>query len=221
MALHLNLLHEQIAAERQRQRDPLKIGMLVLIAVGALMVVFYMWKGYGTLETKSRLAALQRDWAKVEPDVTAAQKRSAELNGIINTTRVLDTMIEGRFFWGPLLQKLSLCVAPNAQLTSIDGTFAEENGLVTLSIEGIAAGREPRSAAEELRQLLSEQLGQSYKDVKVEFKSLEDLDTIVKVLGTNMAMARYSLSVSFVGSTVESSTAATTAPAPAVRTSKK
>ena len=28
-----------------------------------------------------------------------------------------------------------------------------------LSIEGIAAGREPRAAAEELRQLLNEQLG--------------------------------------------------------------
>ena len=31
------------------------------------------------------------------------------------------TMIEGRFFWAPFLQKISRCVAPNTQLTSIDG----------------------------------------------------------------------------------------------------
>ena len=212
MALHLNLLHEQIAATRQRQRDPLKIGMLVLTGLGCLMVAYYMWKGYGTLETKSRLAQLQSDWAKVEPNVTAAQKRSAELTSIIGTTRVLDTMIEGRFFWGPLLQNLSRCVAPNAQLTSIDGGVNADTGLVGLTIEGIAAGREPRSAAEELRQLLSEQLGQSYSGVKVEFKSLEDLDTLIKVAGANMAMARYSLNVNFNSPSVDAAKAATTAP---------
>ena len=64
-------------------------------------------------------------------------------------------------------------------------------------IEGLAAGREPRAAAEELRQLLLEQLGQSYHDVKVEFKTLEDLDTLVRIGGANMAMARFSVSASF------------------------
>ncbi|MFN2507242.1 MAG: PilN domain-containing protein [Chthoniobacterales bacterium] len=197
MALHLNLLHEEIFEQRQRQRDPLKIGIMVLAAIGTLMVLFYMWKAYQTLEIKNRLAAVQRDWAKVEPEVTAAQKRSAELNGIISTTKVLDSMVESRFFWAPLLQTLSRCVAPNAQLTSIDGAVNDDSKLVTVTMEGIAAGREPRSAAEELRQLLSEQLGQNYPDVKVEFKTLEDLDTIVNVAGANMAMARYIITVTF------------------------
>jgi hypothetical protein len=197
MALQLNLLHEEIAEQRQRQRDPLKIGMLALIGLGTLMVVFYMWKGYQTLEVKSRLASAQADWAKVEPNVTAAQKRSAELTGIINTTKVLDTMIEGRFYWGPFLQKLSRCVAPNAQLTSLDGSVNDDTKLVTVALEGVAAGREPRAAAEELRQLLNEQLSENYGNVSVEFKVLEDLDTIVNVAGANMAMARYSLNVGF------------------------
>ena len=38
MALHLNLLHEEISEQRQRQRDPLKIGMMVLGGLGALHV---------------------------------------------------------------------------------------------------------------------------------------------------------------------------------------
>ena len=215
MALHLNLLHEEIAEQRQRQRDPLKLGMIALGAIAALMALFYMWKGYQTLGTKSRLAAVEADWAKVEPKVTAAQKRSKELNGIIETTGVLDSIIEGRFFWAPLLQKVSLCVAPNAQLTSMEGSVNDETKLVTVSIEGIAAGREPRAAAEELRQLLLEQLGRSYTEVKVEFKTLEDLDTIVNVAGANMAMARFVLAVNFnpLNADASKTSAASTRPA--------
>ena len=196
MALHLNLLHEEILEQRQRQRDPLKIGMMVLGALGALMLAYYLWNAYKVLEIRTRLGQAQHDWAKVEPKVTAAQKRSAELNGIISTTKVLDGIIEGRFFWAPFLEKLSRCVAMNAQLTSIDGTVLDD-GKISIVIEGLAAGREPRAAAEELRQLLLEQFGQSYGDVKVEFKALEDLDTIVNIGGSNMAMARFGINATF------------------------
>ena len=196
MALHLNLLHEEHLEQRQRQRDPLKIGMMVLGAIGAVMVLYYMWNAYKTLEIRNRLSAVQHDWSKVEPKVAAAQKRSAELNNIISTTKVLDGMIDGRFFWAPFLEKLSRCVALNAQITSVDGTVLEDKS-VNVMIEGLAAGREPRAAAEELRQLLLEQLGQGYQSVKVEFKTLEDLDTLAKIGGDNMAMARFGLSVTF------------------------
>jgi len=68
---------------------------------------------------------------------------------------------------------------------------------VIVTIEGVAAGREPRAAAEDLRQLLLEQTSQRYSEVKVEFKTLEDLDSIVNVGGSTMAMSRYVLAVSF------------------------
>ncbi len=215
MALQLNLLHEQITQKRQRQRDPLKLGVFALVAVGILMALFYMFRGYQTLEIKHRLSAAQTEWARVEPQVTTAQKRSTELTSIINTTKVLDEMIEGRFFWGPLLDRVARCVAPNAQLTGIDGTVREDGKQVTVTLEGIAAGREPRAAAEELRQLLSEQLGQLYSEVKVEFRSLEDLDTIVKIGGGNLAMAHFTISSTFVPqNTVKA------APSPAPRTKR-
>src|SRR3954465_8816732 len=187
MALHLNLLHEEISEQRQRQRDPLKIGMMVLGALGSVMLAYYLLNAYKVLEIRNRLGQAQHDWAKVEPKVTGAQKRTAELNGIISTTKVLDGMIDNRFYWAPVLEKLSHCVALNAQLTSIDGTVTDD-GKITLAVEGLAAGREPPAAAEELRQLLAEQLGQTYKEVKVEFKALEDLDTIVNIGGSSQAM---------------------------------
>jgi len=197
MPLTLNFLHEEIEQQRQRQRDPLKIGVMLLTVVGVGMFLYYMWSAYQTLEIKSRLKAAQADWAKVEPQVTAAKKRAAELNAIIGTTKVLNDMMENRFYWAPLLEKIAKCVAPNAQLVSLEGSVLDEKKGVSVIIEGTAAGREPRAAAEDLRQMLLEQLGQSYKEVKVEFKTLEDLDTIVNVGGSNMAMAHYSLAITF------------------------
>ena len=197
MALHLNLLHEQIQEHRQRQRDPLKIGMMVLITIGALLFLYYGWNAYRTLAIKARLSAVEREWAKVEPRVTAAEKRSNELLDIIKTTAVLDEYVEHRFFWGPFMERLTRCVAPNIQLTSLEGTVTDDKG-VSVSIEGVAAAREPRSAAEDLRQMLSEQLGQAgYGDVKVEFKALDDLETIANVGGASVPMAHYIVAVNF------------------------
>jgi hypothetical protein len=197
MALHLNLLHEEILEHRQRQRDPLKIGILVLAGCGALLFIYYAWSGYRTLEIKRHLAAVQRDWKKVEPEVTAAQKRSAELTGIINATRALDRYIDNRFFWAPVMEKISHCVAPNAQLTALEGVVHEDGKGVTVTVDGVAAAREPRSAAEDLRQMLLEQFKQSYQDVKVEFKALEDLDTVTSAGGMKMPMAHYTIVATF------------------------
>src|SRR5205807_2914459 len=127
MALHLNLLHEEILEQRQRQRDPLKIGMMVLIGVGTLLFVYYSWNAYKTLAIKSRLSGIERDWAKIEPQMTAAEKRSNELNNIIKTTGVLNEYIDNRFFWAPFLERVARCVAPNTQLTSLEATALEDN----------------------------------------------------------------------------------------------
>jgi len=216
MALQLNLLHEEIQEQRQRQRDPLKIGLIVLGCFGLLMFLNYMWDAYRTLQIKGRLSVVEREWAKVEPQVTAAQKRSAELTHIIKTTQALDEYVENRFFWAPFLQKVAGCVAPNTQLTTLEGSILEDNKEVTVAIEGVSAGREPRAAAEDLRHMLRDQLAQSYSDVRVEFKSLEDLDTIINVGNTSMAMAHYVLSVTFTpGAPAKSS-----APSPSPRANR-
>jgi Tfp pilus assembly protein PilN len=199
MALHLNLLHEEILEQRQRQRDPLKIGMLVLSSLGAILFLYYAWNAYQTLNIKSKLSGTEAEWKKLEPKVTAAQKRSAELTNLINTTRVLDDYIDNRFFWGPFLEKLSRCVPPNAQITSMEGVLVDEEkgGGVNITLDGVAAAREPRSAAEDVRQMLLEQLGKTFHDVKAEFKTLEDVETVANINGATVPMARYVLSIAF------------------------
>src|SRR5436853_2716597 len=173
--------------------------MLVLCSCGALLFLYYAWNAYQTLEIKAKLSGIEAEWKKLEPKVTQAQKRSAELTDLINTTRVLDDYIDNRFFWGPFLEKLSRCGPPNAQVTSMEGMLLDEEkgGGISVLIDGVAAAREPRSAAEDLRQMLLEQLGKNYHDVKAEFKTLEDVETVANLGGTNVPMSRYLLSVTF------------------------
>jgi hypothetical protein len=194
MALQLNLLHEEFTQERQRKRDPLKLGVIALCIFGAILFVYYGWNAYQTIQIKGQLNAAQAEWNAVEPKVTAAQKRATELHQIIDSTKVLDGLIEGRFYWAPFLAVVSHCVAPNVQLTMLDGSIAD-NHSVAVTLEGVAAAREPRAAAEDLRQLLIEQLEKKYSNPKVNFKNLEDLDAVVNVSGVPTASARFVLSI--------------------------
>jgi len=195
MPLQLNLLHEEISQERQRKRDPLKISMYVAAGLAGLLALNYLWSAYRTLTIKAHLSAVERDWAKVEPQVSAAQKRAEQLNGIISTARTLDQFIDSRFFWAPILETISRCVTPNLQITNLDGMIDESNKATTISLEGTAAGREPRAVAEDFRQMLLEQLGKEQPGLKVEFRTLEDLDTLVSVGGNNVAAAHFIISV--------------------------
>jgi hypothetical protein len=190
MPLQLNLLHEEILEQRQRQRDPLKLSIYAGIGLAALLVLNYLWTGYRVLESKRRLNLVQSEWAKVEPKVTAAQKRTEELNGIISTTKALDGFIDRRFYWAPLLEKVAHCVTPNIQITALEGTVEEEKG-ISITLDGLAGGREPRGVAEDFRQMLLEQIGKEEPNVKVEFKTLEDLDTTVSVGGNNVTTAHF------------------------------
>jgi len=197
MALQLNLLHEEITQERQRKRDPLKLGVLALCVFGAILFIYYGWNAYRTLQIKSQLNTAQAEWQRVEPKVTAAQARATELRQIIDSTKVLDGLIEGRFYWAPFLATISHCVAPNVQITTLDGGIVASDHSITVLLEGVAAAREPRAAAEDLRQLLIEQLEKKYSNVKVTFKNLEDLDTLANLSGMPTASARFVLNLTF------------------------
>ena len=126
----------------------------------------------------------------VASQALAAQKRAEELNGIIKTTKTLDELINKRFYWAPILEKVAHCVTPNIQITALDGAAEDDKG-VTITLDGIAGGREPRGVAEDFRQMLLEQIGKTEPSVKVEFKTLEDLDTTVSVGGNNVTTAHF------------------------------
>ncbi len=197
MALQLNLLHEAFSEERQRKRDPLKLGVIALVSFGVLLFLYYGWNAYQTMQMRHQLQAAEAEWQKEEPKVTAAQKRATELRQIIDSTKVLDALIDDRFYWAPFLAQVAQVVAPNVQLTGLDGSTVVADHKVAVSLEGLAAAREPFRIAEDLRQMLIEQLEKNYTDVKVTFKNLEDLDTMVSLAGVPTPSARFVLSATF------------------------
>src|SRR4029453_5284488 len=147
MPRQLTLLHEEILQQRQRQRDPLKLSLYAAIGLGALLILNYLWTGYRVLESKRRLNSMRAGGGKIDAKVTEAQKRSDELNGIISTTNALDGYIENRFYWAPLLEKVAHCVTPNIQITALEGIVEEDKGLATVTLDGVAGGREPSGGA--------------------------------------------------------------------------
>jgi hypothetical protein len=197
MALQLNLLHEEITEQRQRQRDPLKLGIYALVAFGTLLFLWYGWNAYQTIQTRNQLREVEAEWNKVEPKVTAAQKRATELRKIIDSTKLLDGIIDNRFYWAPFLAQLAGCVSPEIQIISLDGNAASDGNSVTVGLEGLSAATEPRAAAEQFRQTLTEELGKKYRNAKVEFRNLEDLDTVVNLAGVPTSTARFVVNVSF------------------------
>ena len=199
MPLQLNLLHEEFLQQRQRQRDPLKLTAYFGAGIAVLLACNYLWTGYRVIALKSRASSIQHEWEKIEPQVIAAQKRADELSGIIGTTKSLDGMIDGRFYWAPILEKIARCVTPNVQVMGLDGVVLEneENRGVTITLDGIAGGREPREVAEDFRQMLLEQIGKQHPQVAVDFKLLEDTDAAVTVSGNSVPTARFVVAVAF------------------------
>src|SRR5207248_9941816 len=96
----------------------------------------------------------------------------------------------------PLLENVAHCVTPNIQITALEGAVEEEKG-ISITLDGVAGGREPREVAEDFRQMLLEQIGKAQPSVKVEFKTLEDLDTTVSVGGNNVTTCHVAAVVAF------------------------
>ena len=76
MPLQLNLLHEEILQQRQRQRDPLKLSLYAAIGLGVFLILNYLWTGYRVLESRSRLNSIQADWRKIEPNKSVVCRRT-------------------------------------------------------------------------------------------------------------------------------------------------
>jgi len=116
MAPSLNLLHEEILEQRQRKRDPAQDRNPRARELRRTPFSLLRVDAYQTFEIKAKLSAITAI-GKAEPQFTQAQKRSAALTDIINTTRRLDDTSTS-VFSGTFLEKLSALRPPNAQLTA-------------------------------------------------------------------------------------------------------
>lgn len=214
MPLTLNLLHEEQKQHQARQRDPLKLGVLGLVGIALLFMGYYAVRLIGSNALTSRLHARQAEWARQEPLSRAALTQEAELNLTLGAAASVTKRIEERFYWAPLLDTLQRMVPPGVQILSLSGNNDVSSEKVLLGLDGIAAGVEPRAAAEQFRIALADALSKKFPGAVSSFRSLEEATGLATLAGKPLPTAKFSIDITL------KKTAAAPPPEPARARSK-
>lgn len=195
MALELNFFHEQLQLKKQRSRDPFKLGMLLLLVVAIVLLLFYFWKTGQVRRLRNQRTALQSEYDKLAPKRAEALKLEQTLMAMLQTSEKVVSKIEGRFYWAPLLEQIAQAIPGNVQLTQLRGSMAQEvSKKIVVDLTGVAAGKEPRIAAEGVRSALAGRLSESYS-ASVMFQSLEDASETASLEGQNLPTAHFTIRV--------------------------
>ena len=197
MPLTINLLHEEQFLVHQRKRDPLKLGLYALGAVGMLFFLFYAYRYASNSSLRSELRAKQAEWAKQEPQAKAAAAREAELNSKLQMAEAVGKRMENRFYWASVLDVLLKTVPPNVQIVNLTGTNEPKSDKISIVLEGTVAGEEPRIAADQFRTLLNDRMSKPYPGATSSFRGLEDTAPTVNVGGRPLRTARFTIEMNF------------------------
>ena len=196
MALHINLYHEVQKARQLKRRDPLKLSIYGLSAIAGMFAIYYfieLGRMHGMTVDLNRV---QEQFNNLDPKAKAAKKREEEINAEIGRSEQMAKRIEQRFYWAPMLENVSQAVPRDVQITRLVGDLSGD-GLrkLTLTLDGISAGTDPRKVAEDLRTAITEKLSPKFKTVTSNFKSLEDGTEMVLLDGKQMPTASFAINV--------------------------
>jgi Tfp pilus assembly protein PilN len=215
MALHLNLYHETARARQAKRRDPLKLSLYALAAIGAALAGYYFLQLSAMSDLSRELARKKAEYDAIEPEAKKAREREEELASTIKLSSTLVSRIEERFYWAPVLEQIVKVVPRQVQITRLSGDVqGDDLKRCTLTLDGISAGTDPRKVAEDLRTAIADEFAKNYKDVSSTFRSLEDGKEMVKLDGQEQPTATFAINVQL-------SSGEAPEPAPAPRQPKK
>src|SRR5688572_25869406 len=128
MPLRLNLLHEVERARAASRRDPLKNSMYILGSIIACFAALYVWEIGRLASIKGDLNAKKAEFEKVDPMAKEATKRLETVAQKIQVSEGLVRRIDGRFYWAPILEQISVLIPREVQLNKLTGSV-EGTGL--------------------------------------------------------------------------------------------
>jgi len=196
MALRLNLYHEVHKARALKRRDPLKISIYSLAAIAALFAGWYFIQLVRMHAINDEYVKIKAEFDKVEPLSKAAKKKEDDLTQKAASSVLMGKRMEGRFYWAPLLAELTQVVPREVQITRLGGEAVGQGSRhCSISIDGLAAGADPRHVAEDLRTAIAERLSPHYKSVTSTFKTLEDGTEMVMLNGRQVGTATFGIIV--------------------------
>ncbi len=198
MALRINLYHEVLRTKKQQQYDPLKLAMIGIIVIAVVLVGWYV------VELGSRSTALdayneQKKLADaLIPEENTAKEQEADISKKLALVEKLSKRIEERFYWAPVLEDLASVVPPTVQITKFTTEVTGE-GLrkIQITMEGIAAGDEPRATAEDFRTALTDRMSKKFKNTAATFKTLDEAADPASLDGRTLRTAMFNISLTF------------------------
>ncbi len=197
MALKLNLHHEIDKQKALQRRDPLKFAGAGIAAIAVGFAGYYAFALAETHGKNQELAVAQAELNKLQPQADAAHKREEELNVSIKASDILVKRVEGRFYWAPVLSMLSTIVPREVQVTRLSGDVSSEAlKRCSITIDGLATGKDPRTTAEDLRKAIGDNFSAKFKNVTSTFKgNMEDTTETVKLDGHAMQTVEFTIVV--------------------------
>jgi Tfp pilus assembly protein PilN len=198
MPLHLNLFHEIEQQRAASRRDPLKLSLYALAAIGLVLAAIYSVEMGRAASVKGEFARAQANFRKIEVQAKEAKEHEATFRETIESSDKVIAKIEGRFYWAPVLSEIAAVVPPEVQITKLSGNsqgFELKKAAITL--DGVSAGTDPRRVAEDLRQSLIEVFSKKYKAVDAGFQKLEEGSGAATLNGESLPTALFTINVKF------------------------
>ena len=196
MALHLNLYHEIQKTKALKRRDPLKISLYGLGAIGIAFACFYVLQLVTMHSLVDELDKRKAEYDKLAPVAKTSKKQEEDLALKAKATDALIQRIEGRFYWAPVLEQIMIAVPREVQVTRLTGDLPLD-GLrrCSIAVDGLSAGSDPRKVAEELRTKLAETFKSKFSKVTSTFRTLEDGTEMVVLDGKQVPTATFAISL--------------------------
>ena len=88
-----------------------------------------------------------------------AAKEEQRLQSLVRGSKALANRAERRMLWGTALETLANAVPREVQISSLSGGLAPGRDTVEILLDGVAAGSEPRTVAEDFRLALRTKFG--------------------------------------------------------------
>ena len=171
-AIDLNLHHEIDTANALKRRDPLRFAAAAALLVLALVTCYYLMNLEYAAILSNQASAAEIKLQKLEAVSKVAAQKETELTAAIQLSKAMQSRVEERFYWAPVLDALATVSPPYIQITSL---FGSSNGLhsknCTVTLRGIAAGEVPRERADDYRKALMAQFSKLYRSVDVKFEN--------------------------------------------------
>ena len=186
----------------ERQRDPLKIGMLILLLVALAFVGFYFYRANQARVLGNELAELEATWEERKPQQEEAIARQQEIERVVAEAEALRAIMEERFSWARLLATITNEVPPNASLTSFGGQISQQ-GVVTCQLSGLIASDSPRQSADDLRRQFAAALNREYGEPEngvrmrssVRLPLVENEADVFEVAGRRLPSASFNMDI--------------------------